>query len=131
MAATDASSTGPSKKPHPWMQAYSAPERFTPSSRIGCPCESTSALPATCTAGAAARAGAAKSVARTSATARIERGITVGIGVRAASLNGARPWVPPAHLALNYLNRALLRGPFAVTVEVQSRAARERGRLPP
>src|SRR5437764_100861 len=54
MAATDASSTGPSKKPHPWMQAYSAPERFTPSSRIGCPCESTSALPATCTAGAAA-----------------------------------------------------------------------------
>src|SRR5205823_13176266 len=34
IAAMDAASFGPSKRPQPWMQAYSVPERLTPSSRI-------------------------------------------------------------------------------------------------
>src|SRR6266513_1648029 len=42
----------PSKMPQPFAQAYSAPERFTPRSRTGCPRESTSRVPCTCTVGA-------------------------------------------------------------------------------
>jgi len=34
IAATDVASFGPSKRPQPWMQAYSVPDRLTPSSRI-------------------------------------------------------------------------------------------------
>src|SRR5579884_3023624 len=30
IACTEAASDGPSKIPHPWMQAYSVPERLTP-----------------------------------------------------------------------------------------------------
>jgi hypothetical protein len=42
IAATDAESDGPSKKPHPCAQAYSVPERFTPLSRTTRPAVSTS-----------------------------------------------------------------------------------------
>src|SRR6266513_3894696 len=52
IACTDAESNGPSKMPQPCAQAYSAPERFTPRSRTGCPRESTSRVPCTCTVGA-------------------------------------------------------------------------------
>src|SRR5438552_13742888 len=52
IACTDAESAGPSKMPQPCAQAYSAPERFTPRSRTGCPRESTSRVPCTCTVGA-------------------------------------------------------------------------------
>src|SRR5437588_10570817 len=52
IACTDAESVGPSKMPQPCAQAYSAPERFTPRSRTGCPRESTSRVPCTCTVGA-------------------------------------------------------------------------------
>src|SRR5216683_2319999 len=48
MAATDASSDGPSKKPKPWMHAYSVPERLTPSSRTGWSFASRILLPLTC-----------------------------------------------------------------------------------
>src|SRR5262249_23960749 len=64
IAATDAASVGPSKIPQPWMHAYSAPERSTPSSRIGVPSWFTSVLPLTWTARAEARAGVAVSDAR-------------------------------------------------------------------
>jgi hypothetical protein len=47
MAATDAESEGPSKIPHPWIQAYSVPERSTPRSCTGCPAPLTSSLPST------------------------------------------------------------------------------------
>ena len=58
MAATDAWSEGPSKNPHPWMQAYSEPDRSTPRSCTGWPDPFTSWLPATrIDSGAAALAG--------------------------------------------------------------------------
>src|SRR5436190_16060637 len=57
IACTDAESDGPSKMPQPCAQAYSAPERFTPRSRTGCPRESTSRVPCTCTVGAPAGGG--------------------------------------------------------------------------
>src|SRR2546423_6042087 len=47
IAATEAASFGPSKMPHPWMQAYSVPERLTPSKRIAVPSPLTRWLPAT------------------------------------------------------------------------------------
>src|SRR4029077_1276350 len=50
MAATEASSDGPSKMPWPWTQAYSVPERLTPWSWIVEPAPLTRWLPETCTA---------------------------------------------------------------------------------
>src|SRR5438445_11230185 len=50
MAATEASSEGPSKGPKPWTQAYSVPERLTPWSWRVEPAASTRRLPATWTA---------------------------------------------------------------------------------
>src|ERR1700730_9008772 len=50
MAATEASSEGPSKGPRPWTQAYSVPERLTPRSWIVEPAPLTRWLPATWTA---------------------------------------------------------------------------------
>src|SRR5437870_2953586 len=47
MALIEAASLGPSKMPQPWMQAYSVPERSTPSSRIRFPRASRSWLPDT------------------------------------------------------------------------------------
>src|SRR2546426_7354730 len=49
MAATEAASCGPSKMPHPWIQAYSVPERLTPSNRIAEPFPLTRWLAATLT----------------------------------------------------------------------------------
>src|SRR6185437_5247675 len=46
IAAIEAASCGPSKMPQPWMQAYSVPERLTPSRRTGRPVPSTNWLPA-------------------------------------------------------------------------------------
>src|SRR5215467_1692218 len=53
MAATDAWPIGPSQTPPNWTQAYSPPDRFTPRRMIRWPAVSTSALPDTCSGGAA------------------------------------------------------------------------------
>src|SRR3712207_6463232 len=47
MAAASRSSAGRSKIPHSCAQAYSGPNRLTPTSRIGVPFWSTTWLPAT------------------------------------------------------------------------------------
>src|SRR6266700_3159440 len=48
MAATEAASLGPSKKPKPSIQAYSVPDRLTPAIRTGAPAPFTIWLPTTC-----------------------------------------------------------------------------------
>src|SRR6266481_8672007 len=50
MAATEASSEGPSKMPRPWTHWYSVPERLTPWRWIVEPATLTRWLPETCTA---------------------------------------------------------------------------------
>ena len=57
IACTDAESFGPSKTPQPWMQEYSVPERFTPSSCTACPAEFTRVLPLTVSGESAPGAG--------------------------------------------------------------------------
>ena len=57
IAATEASSTGPSKMPLPCTHANSAPERFTPCGTKTMPVPSTSWLPETCSAGAPVEGG--------------------------------------------------------------------------
>src|SRR6478609_899382 len=57
IAATDASSDGPSKTPVPSTQTYCVPVRFTPSNRTGRPVASTSRLPETRTDSAGAGPG--------------------------------------------------------------------------
>ena len=47
MTWIEATSAGPSNMPQPRMHAYSAPERFTPIKRTGCPSPVTSLLPST------------------------------------------------------------------------------------
>ena len=47
IAAMDASSDGPSKMPQPWAQAYSVPDRFSPTSWTTLPRLSTRWLPCT------------------------------------------------------------------------------------
>src|SRR5690349_8373723 len=57
IALTEASSTGPSKRPRPWTHMNSPPDRFTPSRRRVAPAESTSLLPETRSAGGVSWAG--------------------------------------------------------------------------
>src|SRR5207237_9269143 len=47
IAATEVASLGPSKMPQPWMQAYSVPDRLTPSNRMAWPLPLTRWLPDT------------------------------------------------------------------------------------
>jgi hypothetical protein len=59
IAAIEASSDGPSKKPHPWMHAYSVPERLIPRNCKTWPAPSTSLWPDTRTTGGDFDAGIA------------------------------------------------------------------------
>ena len=65
MAAIDAWSDGPSKMPQPCAQAYSVPERSTPSSRSGRPAAFTSWFPTTLTETLLAAAGGLETTAAT------------------------------------------------------------------
>src|SRR2546430_15752730 len=47
IAATEVASLGPSKMPQPWMQAYSVPDRLTPTNRMAWPLPLTRWLPDT------------------------------------------------------------------------------------
>src|SRR5262249_20606511 len=76
IAAIDVASEGPSKMPHPCAHAYSAPDRFTPSSRTGVPFWSTRWLPLTCTARVAACAGRGDDAAPTPRAAACPRTMT-------------------------------------------------------
>jgi hypothetical protein len=68
IAATDASSAGPSKMLFPCTQANSAPERFTPCGTKTLPVLSRSWLPETCSAGAPVDGG-------------VELGVVLGVVV--------------------------------------------------
>src|SRR5438105_55652 len=48
IAATEAASLGPSKKPQPWIHAYSEPDLFTPTMWTGAPALFKILLPETC-----------------------------------------------------------------------------------
>ena len=58
MGASEAASVGPWKIPHPWMHAYSAPERATPWRTTGVPTLSTSRFPCTPRPGSGGTTGA-------------------------------------------------------------------------
>ena len=81
IAWTEAASFGPSDMPHPCMQAYSVPMRFTPCSATLWPNELTSLFPCTCS-GNAAPAGTGAGVA-------VGAGVGLGVGVGAVTLKVA------------------------------------------
>src|SRR3984893_343093 len=80
IAATEAASFGPSKMPQPWMQAYSVPERSTPSKRIGGPAPFNSRFPDTRSARPVGGGGAGVGVAD-GGRGGVGVGLTVGAGV--------------------------------------------------
>jgi hypothetical protein len=80
IAATEPASFGPSKMPQPWMQAYSVPERSTPSTRIGCPAALSSRLPDARSARPVGGGGAGVGVR---VGAGVGVGLEVGVGVDA------------------------------------------------
>src|SRR5438309_1777579 len=83
MALIEAASLGPSKMPQPWMQAYSVPERSTPSSRIRFPRASRSWLPDTRSASPGGGEGA-----------RVGAGVGLGVGLGAGVAVGAGEAAP-------------------------------------